>query len=47
MIGRAAFESGFEGMIVPSAESRKQFNLIIFPDNLLSRSKIEPADAGL
>jgi RES domain-containing protein len=32
-IGRAAFESSFEGLLVPSAAQRGGVNLIVFPEN--------------
>jgi RES domain-containing protein len=40
-IGRAAFEIGLEGIIVPSAADSNGTNLLIFPDNLRSVSQIQ------
>ncbi|MBX7245682.1 MAG: RES family NAD+ phosphorylase [Candidatus Sumerlaeaceae bacterium] len=45
-IGRAASETGFEGIIVPSAVSKSEFNLIVFPSNLSARSRMEIGDSG-
>ncbi len=39
-VGRAAFELGLEGLLVPSHASRTKVNLIAFPDNLLPGSQI-------
>jgi len=39
-IGRAAFEVGLEGMIVPSAASVGGFNLVVFPQNRQPGSEI-------
>jgi RES domain-containing protein len=39
-IGRAACESGLEGLIVPSAADPVGHNLIIFPNNLRAGSRI-------
>ncbi len=33
-IGRAAWKSGLEGMVVPSARDRRSRNLVWFPENL-------------
>lgn len=33
-IGRAAVESGLEALLVPSMHADKDFNVVIFPDNL-------------
>lgn len=40
-IGRAAAETGLEGLIVASAESSEEFNLVVFVDNLGGRSRVE------
>lgn len=37
-IGRVAFETGFEGLIVPSAANLGGFNLIAFPEKLVRTS---------
>lgn len=39
-IGRAAWEIGLEGMLVPSGVDASGHNLLIFPDNLASGSEI-------
>ena len=39
-IGRAAYEIGWEGVIVPSAAHSSGHNLLVFPDNLQSISRI-------
>ena len=41
-IGRAAFEAGLEGLLVPSHASRGKTNLVTFPDNLLPGSQLRP-----
>lgn len=40
-LGRAAFQVGFEAIIVPSAADSTGTNLVIFPDNLLRSSQLE------
>jgi RES domain-containing protein len=40
-IGRAGFEIGLEGLIVPSAADPRGDNLVVFPDNLHANSKIQ------
>jgi RES domain-containing protein len=40
MIGRAAHETDWEGLIVPSAAAPNGHNLLIFPDKLLAGSSI-------
>lgn len=37
-VGRAAFESGLEGLVVPSAPTSGTRNLVLFPDNLRAES---------
>lgn len=37
-IGRGAKVTGFEGLLVPSARNRRGENVVIFPDNLTSKS---------
>lgn len=37
-IGRAAFGSGLEGLVVPSAPAAGARNLVLFPDNLRPKS---------
>jgi RES domain-containing protein len=39
-IGQAAYEVGFEGLIVPSAARPKGHNLLVFPNKLRQSSKI-------
>jgi RES domain-containing protein len=39
-LGRVAFEAGLEGLFVPSAQTRKGSNLIVFPDNLQKGSTL-------
>ncbi len=39
-LGRVARDSGFEGMLVPSAARKGGTNLIILPDNLLQSSRL-------
>jgi RES domain-containing protein len=39
-IGRAAFELGLEGLLVPSHTCRTRMNLIALPENLLPGSRI-------
>lgn len=41
-IGRAAFELGLEGLLVPSHAARGGTNLVAFPDNLAPGSRIRP-----
>jgi RES domain-containing protein len=40
-LGRVVKESRLEGLLVPSAASKSGVNLIILPENLLPRSRIE------
>ncbi len=40
-IGRAAAETGLEGLIVASAERPKEINLVLFVANLSGRSRVE------
>ena len=40
LIGLAAFKLGVEGLLVPSLAERNGTNLLLFPDNFLSDSKI-------
>ena len=40
-IGRAAFDAGFEGILVPSAQDENGRNLIVFPDQLKPDSGLE------
>jgi RES domain-containing protein len=44
-IGRAAFEAEFEGLVVPSAQDPEGGNLLVFPDKLLDRSKLQELGA--
>ena len=39
-VGRAIHDLGYEGLIAPSAKDRRGRNLIWFPDQLLSESRI-------
>jgi RES domain-containing protein len=39
-IGRSAFESGYEGLIVPSAARRGAKNLLVFPDRVRASSRL-------
>lgn len=39
-IGRLAFEWGLEGLLVPSVQLKKEVNLVIFPENLDSKSAL-------
>jgi RES domain-containing protein len=39
-IGRAVFDLGLEGLLVPSAASRRGSNIVIFPTNLRSTSSL-------
>ena len=40
-IGRAAYEAGLEGIVVPSAADKDGKNIVVFPDNLRGGSKLE------
>lgn len=40
-LGRAAYDSDWEGLLVPSAAHREGMNLVIFPANLLAGSWLE------
>lgn len=40
-IGRAAAETGLEGLIVASAERQEEINLVLFVANLSGRSRVE------
>lgn len=40
-IGRAAFEAGFEGFIVPSAQDKRGQNLAVFQEKLLPGSGLQ------
>ena len=42
-IGRAAFELGLEGLLIPSHAARARMNLIAFPDSLLPGSHLRTA----
>lgn len=42
-IGRAAFELGLEGLLVPSHAARAKLNLVAFPDNLPPDSQLRIA----
>lgn len=44
-IGRAAFEAGFHGLIVPSKPDPKGRNLLVFPDVLSVAERIDVLDA--
>lgn len=44
-IGQAAFEAGVEGLIVPSAAKPEGFNVLVFPENLKKRSRIQVLNA--
>ncbi len=39
-LGQAAYESGFEAILVPSAQIRKDANLVVFPANLKTGSEL-------
>ena len=39
-VGLAAFQSGLEGLLVPSAAEKKETNLLLFPDNFSSDSRV-------
>jgi RES domain-containing protein len=41
MVGQAAYETGWEGLIVPSAADLKGHNLLVFPEKLQSRSWLQ------
>ena len=41
LLGRRTHETGCEGLLVPSAARKGGANLIVFPDNLTSPSRIE------
>lgn len=43
-LGRAAYEVGFQGILVPSAAERSGANIVVFPDRLGSDGTIEPVD---
>ncbi len=40
-LGRLAYDSGLEGLLVPSAARKAGANLILFPDNLARGSRLE------
>lgn len=40
-IGRGCFTTGFEGLLVPSAQNRRGKNVVLFPDKLGADSSIE------
>lgn len=40
-IGRAAFDAGFEGILVPSAQDETGRNVLVFSDKLLPDSRLE------
>lgn len=40
-IGRGAYQSGFQGLLVPSARTRRRQNVVIFPDSIVSPSYIK------
>ena len=44
-MGQAAYEAGWEGLIVPSAVDPKGYNLLIFPDKLHPKSELEVLNA--
>jgi len=37
-IGRATYEAGYEGLLVPSAAIPNGVNLVVFPENLVGKS---------
>lgn len=39
-LGQAAYEAGFEGILVPSAQNPNDANLVIFPANLIPGSEL-------
>ncbi len=39
-LGRAAYEAGLEGLLVPSAQARHDANLVVFPANLKNGSEL-------
>jgi RES domain-containing protein len=43
-VGRVAFESGFDGLIVPSAQSRSGYVVVVFPDLLGPGGRCSTAD---
>jgi RES domain-containing protein len=45
-MGRAAFEFGLEGIIVPSAADLAGHNLLVFPGNLSSESTVQVLHSG-
>lgn len=45
-LGRAGHATRLEGLLVRSAADRNGQNLLVFPDNLRARSRIEILDAG-
>lgn len=44
LVGLAAFETEFEGLLVPSAADQAGRNLVVFPENLLDSSRLEVLD---
>lgn len=44
LVGRAAFEAGYEGVLARSAADQDGQNLIVFPENLLGSSRLEVLD---
>ena len=47
-LGRACWQAGIEGILVPSAPSPKGVNAVFFPDRLLDTSALTPRpDADL
>jgi RES domain-containing protein len=46
-IGRAAFDTGLEGLLVPSAADRVGENLVLFPGRLRLGSRLRARPAGL
>lgn len=45
-VGRAAFEAGLDGLIVPSSQSRSAFAVVVFPDLLGPGGRCVAADSS-
>ncbi|MBX3441245.1 MAG: RES domain-containing protein [Planctomyces sp.] len=47
LLGRLAFEVGLEGLIVPSIYSRGRQNLVVFPERMLTTSRLEVVNGDM